>query len=94
MNQNDPLVKNYTQYQSSKYFPDNSIDLEGKSLMSSFDNKLLKEVTLKSTTTRYCSTSNFVKSNSYLKSLSINNDNTSDNFSINKFEKDVTSVEN
>ena len=36
--QNYPSFKYSTQYQSSKYFPDNKIDLDGTKLMSCFDN--------------------------------------------------------
>ena len=62
--------------------------------MSSFDNKSLKNVTLKSTTTRQCSTSKTVSSNSYLISLSIHNDTPSDNFRNNTYEVDAPSIEN
>ena len=75
-------------------FPDNSIDIEGKNLMSHFDNKSLKRFTIKSTSTRQCSTSKTVKSNSYLTSASIHNDTTSYNFRNNTYEVNVLSIEN
>ena len=61
MDQNYPSVNKNTQYQSSKYFCDNSIDLEGTNIMSTFDNNSLKTVTIKPATTHECSTSNFVE---------------------------------
>ena len=61
INQNDSSVKNSSQFQSSKMFPDNSINFEGINSMSTFDNNSLKKVTLKSTTTCQCSTSKTVK---------------------------------
>ena len=42
MDQKYLSVINSAQYQSSEYFPDNSINFEGTHLMSSFDNKSLK----------------------------------------------------
>ena len=62
--------------------------------MSNFDNKSLKNVTLKSTTTHQCSTLKTVKSNSYLASLSIHNDTTYDKFSNNTYEVYLQSIEN
>ena len=74
-------------------FPDNYIDIEGTKLISTFENKSLKKVTLKSTTTRQCSTSKTVSSNSYLISLSIHNDTPSDNFRNNTYEVYVPSID-
>ena len=62
--------------------------------MSTFDNKSLKKVTLKSTTTHQCSTSKNDKSNCYLTSPSIHNYTTSDNFSNTKYEVDVPLIYN
>ena len=62
--------------------------------MSTCDNKLLKNVALKSTTTHQCSTSKTVKSNIYLTSQSTNNDTTSDNFINTTYKVDITSIEN
>ena len=62
--------------------------------MSDFDNKSLKKVTLKSTTTRQCYTFKTVKSNIYLTSQSINNDTTYDNCSNNICEVDLPSIVN
>ena len=92
--QNYSSVKNNTQFQSSKMFPDNSIYFEGTNLMSTCDNKLLKNVALKSTTTHQCSTSKTVKSNIYLTSQSTNNDTTPDNFINTTYKVDITSIEN
>ena len=47
--------------------------------MSNFDDKSLKNVTLKSRTTHKCFTSKTIKSNIYLNSSSIQNNNTSQN---------------
>ena len=41
IDQNDSSVKKSTQFQSSKSFPDSSIDIEGTNLMSGFETKLL-----------------------------------------------------
>ena len=46
IDQNFTSVKNSNQYQYSKYFPDNSIYLEGTNLMSIFDNNSLKKLLL------------------------------------------------
>ena len=73
-------VKNSNQSQSSKYFPESSIDLEDKNILSTFDNMALKKVTRKSTSTHWCSTSNSVKSNIYFYIPPIENDTTSDSF--------------
>ena len=62
--------------------------------MSAFENKSLKNVTLKSTTTHQCSTSETVKSNSYLTSPSIHNDITSDHSINTTYEVYVTSIHN
>ena len=62
--------------------------------MSTFDNKSLKNVTLKSTTTCQCSTSKTVSSNSYLNSPSIHNYTTYDNFSNTTYEVYVPPIEN
>ena len=62
--------------------------------MSTFDNKSLKKVTLKSTTTHQWYTSKTVKSNSYLTSPSIHNDTTSDNFINTTYEVDAPSIDN
>ena len=62
--------------------------------MSIFDNKLLKRVTLKSTNTHVFYTSNYVKSNGYLNSPSIQNDATSDNFINTTYEAYVPSIQN
>ena len=75
-------------------FPGNSINFEGTNLMSNFDDKSLKRVTLKSTTTNHCCTSKTVKSNSFLTSPSIQNETTSDNFSNTTYEIYVTSIDN
>ena len=80
IDQYDNSVKNSTKIQSSKNFPDNSIDVEGTNLMSTFDKKSLKRVTIKSITTSQSSTYKTVKSNSYITSPSINNDINYDNF--------------
>ena len=71
MDQYDSSVKKSTQFQSSKEFIDNSVDIEGTNLMSTFHNKSLKKFALKSTTTRQFSTSKncFIK---YLSYQSIN----------------------
>ena len=66
--QNDSLVKNSTQFQSSKSFPGDSIYFKGKNLMPNLDNKSLKKLTHKYTTTHQCSTYKTVKSNIYLTS--------------------------
>ena len=68
INLNESLVKRMTRFQSSELFPDNSVDIEGTNLMSPFDKKSLKMVTLKSTETRQYSTSKKVSSNSYFNS--------------------------
>ena len=73
-------------------FPDNYIDIEGTNLISTFEKKSLKKVTLKTTTTRQCSTSKTVSSNSYLISLSIHNETSSDNFIKNRYEVYVPSI--
>ena len=73
--------------------PNSSIDFKGTNLMSIFDNKSLKKVTLQSTTTHQCYTSKTVKSNSYLKSPSFQNNTTSDNFSNTTYEVDVPSID-
>ena len=62
--------------------------------MSSFDNKSLKNFTLKSTTTFEFSTCNYVQSSSYINSPSIHNGKTSDNFTNTIFESDLPSVDN
>ena len=62
--------------------------------MPTFDNKSLKNVTLKSTTTRQCYTYTTVLSNSYLKSPSIHNDTTYDNLSNTTYELNVLSIDN
>ena len=49
--------------------------------MSTFDNKSLKNITDKYTTTHQCYTSKTIKSNSYLISPSTQNYTTCDNFS-------------
>ena len=87
-------IRNSTQFQSSNIFPDHYIDVEGKNLIPTFDNKSLKKVTLKSTTIHQCSTSKTVKSNSYLTSPSFHYDNTSDNFSNATYELYVPSIDN
>ena len=46
IDQNNSSFKNSTQFQLSKLFPDNSIDIEGKHLMSNLDNKSLKKLLL------------------------------------------------
>ena len=69
-----------TQFQSSELFPDIYFDIEGTDLMSTFDNKSLNNVTLKSTTTRQCSNYNNVSSSSYRTIPSINNYTASDKF--------------
>ena len=61
MDQNDSSFKNSTQFQSSKMFPDHSVYSEGTNLMSNFDNKSLKKVTLKSTTKHQYYNFNYVK---------------------------------
>ena len=75
-------------------FPDNYIDIEGTILISDFENKASKKVTLKSTTTCQCSTSKTVSSNSYLTITSVHNDTTSDNFINKTYEVDVPSIYN
>ena len=60
--------------------------------MSSFDNKSLKKVTLKSTSTHKCSTSNSVKKN--LNIPSIQDDTTSNNFSSTKYEEYEPPIDN
>ena len=62
--------------------------------MSNSYNKLLKKVTLKSITTRQCSTSKNSSSNSYLSSPLSHDDTTYDNFSNTKYEVDVPSIDN
>ena len=62
--------------------------------MSTFDNKSLKTVTLKSTTTRQCSDSKTVSSKNYLTSPLINNDTTSGNFINAIYEVDAPSIYN
>ena len=62
--------------------------------MSTFDNKLLKKVKIKSTTTHQCSTSKTAKYNIYLTSPSIHNYTTSDNFSNTRYEVYVPSIDN
>ena len=62
--------------------------------MSIFDNKSLKNITIKFTTTNECSTSNYVKSNVYLNSPSIHNDTTYDNFRYTTYDADVPPIEN
>ena len=62
--------------------------------MSTFDKKSLNKLNLKSTTTRQCSTSQTVSSNSYLTSPSIHNETTSDNFSNTTYEVYVPSSDN
>ena len=52
-------VKISNRSQSSKCFTNNSIYLEGTTLMSSFDDKSLKKVTLKSIYTHECDTFNY-----------------------------------
>ena len=47
MDQNDRLVKNSTESQSSKYFPDNIIDLWVNKPNVKFFNKSLRKVTFK-----------------------------------------------
>ena len=69
-----------------------SIYLEGTDLMSTFYNKSLKKVALKYTTINQCSTSNIVKSDNYLISLSIHNDTPSDNFRNNTYKVYVPSI--
>ena len=54
----------------------------------------MNKVSLRSITTCQCYTPKKVSSNSYLISKSINNDNTSDNCSNNKYGLYVTSIEN
>ena len=80
INQNYSSVKNRTQFQSSIFFPENYIVFYGTNLMSTFDEKSLKTVTIKSTTTHKCFTSKTFKSNRYLTSPSIHDDTTSDSF--------------
>ena len=82
------------QFQSSKLFPDSSIDIEGTNSMSNFDNKSLNKVTLKSTTTRRCSTSKTVSSNIYLTSPLIHKGTASDNFSNTTYEVYAPSIDN
>ena len=55
--QNDSSVRKRTQFKSTKLFPENYIDIEGTKLMPTFENKLLKNVTIESTPKRQCSTS-------------------------------------
>ena len=62
--------------------------------MSTFDNKLLKKVKIKSTTTHQCSTSKTAKYIIYLTSPSIHNYTTYDNFSNNTYEVYVPPIEN
>ena len=54
--------------------------------MSILDNRSLKKVTLKSTTTHGCFASNYFESNSYHNGPSIQNDTTSGNFIDTKYE--------
>ena len=75
-------------------FPDNSIDFEGKNLMSTFYNKSLKKVTLKSITKHWCSNSKNVKSNSYINSPKIHNDTTSNNFINTTYEVYLPLIDN
>ena len=62
--------------------------------MSNFDNRSLKNGTLKSTTTHQCYISKNVKPNIYLTSPSIQSDTTSDNFINTIYELYVPSIEN
>ena len=62
--------------------------------MLKFDTKPLKKVTLKSTTTHELSSSNYVKSNNYLPSPSIQNDTTSDRFGNTTYEVYAPSIDN
>ena len=62
--------------------------------MSTFDNKSLNKVTLKSITTCQCSTSKTVSWNSYLTSLSIHNETNSDNFSNTTYKVYAPSIYN
>ena len=94
IDQNYSSVKKSTQFQSSNFLPDYSIDFEVTKSMSNFDNKLLKNVTLKSTTTHQCSTSKTIKSNSYITSPSIHNDTNSDKFINTTYEVDLPSIDN
>ena len=94
MDQNYPSVKNITQSQEPKYFPDIYIYLAGTQLMSAFYKKSLKTFTLKSTTTHKCFTSNSVESNIYVNSKSIHNDTTCENFSSTSNEVFVPSTDN
>ena len=61
IDQNYSSVKNSTQFKSSTPPPANSIEFEGTKLVSTFDKKSLKNITLKFTTTHKCSTSKTVK---------------------------------
>ena len=61
IDQNYSPVKKCTQFQPSKIFAGNSMDIEGTNLISNFDNKSLETVNIKSTTKRKCSTSKTVK---------------------------------
>ena len=54
-------VKNSNQFNYSKTFLYSSIDFGGTKLMSTFDNKSLKKVTLKSTITHQCYTFKTIK---------------------------------
>ena len=62
--------------------------------MSNFDNKSLKNIALKSTSTHQYSTSKTVKSNRYLTGTEIHNDTTYDNFSNTTYGVDVPQIEN
>ena len=62
--------------------------------MSTFDNKSLKNVTLKFTTTHQCYTYKTVKENIYINSRSIHNETTSDNVRNTTYEVYVPSIEN
>ena len=79
IDQHFPSVKNSNQSQYSKYFPDNSIDFEGMKLMSIFDHRSLKNITLKYTPIHECYNFNCVQSNIYLKIPSIYNNTTTKN---------------
>ena len=62
--------------------------------MSTFENKSFKNVTLKSSTTWQCYTSNIDLSNRYITIPSIHFDIASDNFINTTYEVDVPSVDN
>ena len=62
--------------------------------MSTFYNKLLKNVTIKSTTTNQYSNSKTMKQNSYLTSPSIKNNTTYDNFRNSTYELYVPPIDN